>query len=164
MGYVGSYLWNLRRRVGGDVVLLPGASVLVEDADGRVLLVRRGDDGSWCMPGGGAERDSSFLSTAVAELREETGLSVEPDDLVAFASVSEPGVHRLTYPNGDVTHCFALWFHADRWTGDARADGEESVEVGFFGRDELPSPLMAPARLALDLFDRYRATGRFQAR
>lgn len=164
MGYVGSYLWGLRRRVGSDLVLMPGACVLVEDQRRRVLLIRRGDDGTWCMPGGAAERDSSFVSTAVTELREETGLVVGPDDLAAFASISEPRTHVLRYANGDVTHCFALWFHAERWGGELSVDGDESVDLGFFAREALPPGLMAPAALALDLFDAYQATGRFQAR
>jgi 8-oxo-dGTP pyrophosphatase MutT (NUDIX family) len=164
MGFIGSYLWHLRRRIGNDLVLMPGASVLVEDERGRVLLVRRGDDGTWCMPGGAAEPSSSFVQTAITELREETGLIARTENLTAYASISDPDVHVLHYPNGDVTHCFALWFHTRRWVGELAADGDESVDLGFFDRDELPADLMAPAVLALELFDRYRTTGLFQAR
>jgi ADP-ribose pyrophosphatase YjhB (NUDIX family) len=83
---------------------------LVTDDDNRVLLLRRADDGTWCMPGGAAEPGSSFATTALTELAEESGLVAHENDLVPFASISEPDVHVLTYPNGDVTHCFAMYF------------------------------------------------------
>ena len=84
VGFDDSYLGGLRKQVGNQLVLMPAASVLVLDVDGRVLLQHRSDDGSWCLPGGAAEVGSSFLRTALAELHEETGIEASPDDLVAF--------------------------------------------------------------------------------
>lgn len=166
MGFVGSYLWRLRQSVGHDLVLVPGSSVVVLDEDGAVLLLHRSDDGDWCLPGGGAEEGSSFRSTAQAELQEESGIEVALDDLVPFATVSEPDVHVLTYPNGDVSHCFAMLFAVVDWAGDEselRCD-EESTELRFFARDALPAPLAPATRFGLELYDRFVATGQFQAR
>jgi 8-oxo-dGTP pyrophosphatase MutT (NUDIX family) len=161
--FADSYLGRLRARIGNDLVLMPGASVLVLDEGERVLLLRRSDDGSWCMPGGAAELGGSFLATCVDELFEETGLRVEPADAVAFASISEAETHTINYPNGDVTHCFALWFVVRRWTGELVVD-DESVDIGFFDRSELPAGVAGPSLLALDLYDRYLETGAFQTR
>ena len=80
MPHRGSYLWNLRQKVGHDHVLMPGASVLVLHEQDRVLLTRRTDSDVWCMPGGAAEIGSSFASTAISELREETGLIAKEED------------------------------------------------------------------------------------
>jgi 8-oxo-dGTP pyrophosphatase MutT (NUDIX family) len=55
MAYANSYLWRLRQRVGNDLVLMPGAMVALRDADGKILLTKRGDDGTWCLPAGAAE-------------------------------------------------------------------------------------------------------------
>lgn len=76
MTYVGSYLWKLRQAVGSDLVLMPGAMLALEDSGGRVLLTRREDDGTWCLPAGAAEPEGSFARTAIDELGEETGLEV----------------------------------------------------------------------------------------
>lgn len=73
MGYRGSYLWRLRQTVGNDLVLMPGAMVALQRKDGSVLLTRRGDDGTWCLPAGAAEAGGSFARTAIDELAEETG-------------------------------------------------------------------------------------------
>src|SRR5260221_559485 len=51
-----SYLWRLRQTVGHDLVLMPGAMVAVQQADQRVLLTKRIDDRSWCLPAGGRSK------------------------------------------------------------------------------------------------------------
>ena len=74
MSFEGSSLWRVRQRVGNDLLLWPGATVLVEDADGRILLGLRRDNGEWAMPGGGAEEGGSFASTALTEPPAEANL------------------------------------------------------------------------------------------
>jgi hypothetical protein len=50
----------------------------------------------------------SFRTAAVADLEAETGIVVNPADLVPFASFSDPVDHRLVYPQGDKIPSFAL--------------------------------------------------------
>ncbi|MGZ8581481.1 MAG: NUDIX domain-containing protein [Actinomycetota bacterium] len=88
VGFEGTTLWRVRHKVGTDLVLWPGASVMVVRDDDRVLLAHRLDNGMWAIPGGGAEQGSSFADTAVTELREEVGLVADPADLEAFACIS----------------------------------------------------------------------------
>ena len=118
MSFEGSSLWRVRQKVGHDLLLWPGATVLLEDAEGRILLGLRRDNGEWAMPGGGAEEGGSFAATALDELREEVGLEADAADLVAFACVSEPADHLIPYPNGDLTHYFGIWFVLRRWRGE----------------------------------------------
>jgi len=59
-----------------------GAVVVME---GRVLLVRRGNEplkGHWSLPGGLLELGESLTDGVVREVREETGLTVEPVELI----------------------------------------------------------------------------------
>jgi len=163
MGFVGSYLWRLRQKVGSDLVLMPGAMVVLRDGAGRVLLTRRVDDGTWCLPAGGAEEGASFAATAAAELREETGAVVALEELRPFACLSRPELHTIEYENGDHTHCFAMCFWAESWSGELRADEEEVRELGFFALNELPDPLHPPSATGLALYGEYMRTGEFQA-
>jgi 8-oxo-dGTP pyrophosphatase MutT (NUDIX family) len=58
--------------------------VVLTDAGQRILLfhARTADSGDWWeLPGGGIEPGESYLDAAVRELREETGLSLDPDDV-----------------------------------------------------------------------------------
>jgi len=163
MGFEGSTLWSVRQKVGTDLVLWPGASVVVVHGDERVLLAKRLDNGTWAIPGGGAERGSSFTDTALSELREEVGLDADPADLVAFASISRVDNHLETYPNGDVTHYFGLWFELRRWRGEPVGDSEEMGEIAWADLDDLPEPLLRSTRVGFDLYRNWRESGRFQA-
>ncbi|WP_427018961.1 NUDIX hydrolase [Pseudarthrobacter sp. P1] len=64
-------------------------------SDGLVLLQRRADTGDWEFPSGGCEPGQSFRDCAVAELREETGIDVSPQEIVPFGSLSEAGKHSV---------------------------------------------------------------------
>ena len=107
MTFEGSSLWKVRRKVGTNLVLWPGATVLVQGEDGRVLLGLRGDTRDWAMPGGGAEEGSSFAGTAVTELREETGLIAEPADLVSCCAGGRanprPTARRCSSSSGSIS-------------------------------------------------------------
>jgi len=163
MGFEGTTLWRIRQQVGTELVLWPGASVMVVRDDGRVLLGRRLDNEMWAIPGGGAEEGSSFSETAIAELREEVGLEADAADLEGFASISRADNHLETYPNGDVTHYFGIWFVLRRWRGEPLGDGEEMGDVGWFDVDDPPQPLLRSTRVGFDLYRAWLETGRFQA-
>lgn len=98
MGFEGTTLWRIRKKVGTDLVLWPGASVMVVRDDARVLLGHRLDNGMWAIPGGGAEGGSSFADTAIAELREEVGLEADP---AAYACISRGRQPRRDLSNGE---------------------------------------------------------------
>jgi len=76
----------------------PGVVVLIEQ-DGQVLLGRRsGSYGAdkWCLPMGFIEYDEDFLSAAVREVKEETGLDVEIRSILSVVSnFLSPGLHTL---------------------------------------------------------------------
>ncbi|WP_432949791.1 NUDIX domain-containing protein [Kribbella sp. CA-253562] len=164
MGYVGSYTWRLRQRVGAELLLMPGAQVVVVGEAGRVLFQRRRDSGLWEFPAGAAEPGLSFRGTAVRELFEEAGLRVREEDSVPFASLSEPEVHEITYPNGDRMHCFALCFEARRWAGELRPEPDEVSGAGFWAVDEPPAVLQPQTEVVLGLYRAYLDSGAFQGR
>ena len=63
---------------------LVGVGAVIVD-DGRVLLVRRGTEpmlGKWTLPGGMLEVGESLTDGVIREVREETGLTVEPVELI----------------------------------------------------------------------------------
>jgi 8-oxo-dGTP pyrophosphatase MutT (NUDIX family) len=162
MPFEGSYLWQLRQRVGHDLLLTPGAAVAAQRGDGQVLFALRGDDGTWCLPGGSAERGGSFARTAVEELREETGLRVEEADLIPAACFSDAASHTLHYPNGDRTHYFSMCFLARRWEGEPTPDGDESLQLRFAPLDDLPRPFEPSTERAVALLRAYLDTDIFQ--
>jgi 8-oxo-dGTP pyrophosphatase MutT (NUDIX family) len=165
MSFSDSYLGQLRKRIGSELVLMPGAMIaLRRPADGRILLTRRADDGMWCLPAGAAEPGGSFAATAIGELKEEAGVTVAENDLIPFATLSEAALHTIVYPSGDETHCFAVCFLAERWRGAPRPDGEETTRAEFADPENTPSPIHRPTAHALELLNSYLRSGRFQLR
>lgn len=67
----------------GHVTPKVSADAAVLNADGQILLQRRSDDDTWCLPGGYTDANESPEETAIRETREETGLLVEPIELVS---------------------------------------------------------------------------------
>ena len=61
---------------------------------GRLLLVNAypGDESDlWCAPGGGVERHQDLGDNLRREVREETGLRIEPGRLLALSEFHDPG-------------------------------------------------------------------------
>jgi ADP-ribose pyrophosphatase YjhB (NUDIX family) len=71
-----------------------GCSVAAFDDSGRVVLIKRADNGRWALPGGYADVGTPPSANALRELHEETGFDAELERLVgvydnkSFASVS----------------------------------------------------------------------------
>ncbi len=75
----------VRHRLVGELGYITpkvGADAAIFDREGRILLVRRSDDGLWCLPCGWVEPNESPEEAAVREAREETGLEVQSRQLV----------------------------------------------------------------------------------
>ncbi len=109
--------------------------------DGRILLVRRADDRSWCLPGGRVEPGESVVAAAEREFREETGYPVDLSGL--FGVYSAPSVQTHRYPDGAVIQFVAVVFDGALRDAPASPLAGDTTEIGWFGPDELPSPLMA---------------------
>jgi ADP-ribose pyrophosphatase YjhB (NUDIX family) len=76
----------------------PGAVILIE-RDGQVLLGRRSGKvgtGQWGLPMGFIEFDEDFLTAAIREVKEETGLDVEIRSILSVVSnFLSPRLHSL---------------------------------------------------------------------
>jgi len=108
--------------------LVPAASAIVVNDDGTILLHRRADNGLWSIPGGAMEIGESIGQTVVREVREETGLDVEPETIVGV--YSDPG-HVVAYDDGEVRQQFSVCFHC-RLVGGQITTSDESSDVQFF--------------------------------
>jgi len=124
-------------------------------ADGRILLVRRTDDGTWCLPGGRVEFGESIEACARREFEEETGHVVELTGLLGVYSAPDDQIHR--YPDGEVVHFVGVVFEG-RAGLQARELAGDTTEARWFPTADLPANLMAsdvpPIRDALSRRDR----------
>jgi ADP-ribose pyrophosphatase YjhB (NUDIX family) len=95
--------------------------------DGRALLLRRGIEpsrGKWAQPGGFMEIDETVTEAAIRETLEETGLLVEPGEIVGLYARLEAAV-------------VVLVFEARIVGGEARQT-PEALELRPFSPAEIP--------------------------
>lgn len=128
------YIRGLRAKIGHDLIKAPGSGVVARTEDGRVMLVRRSDNGMWGVVGGWVSPGESVAETAVREALEETGHEVEILGLLGV--YSHPDITRGTYPNGDQAEFVNTIFEA-RVLRQVGGFDDETLEVRFFAPDEL---------------------------
>lgn len=127
------YVRELREKIGTTVLEVPSVSVIAFDASDRVLLVRHVEGDNWTTPGGMIEPYELPADAAVREMWEETGLHVALTHVIGvFGGTLCSG----TYANGDKVSWISTVFAARPLRGTARPDGEETLEVRYFSRQE----------------------------
>lgn len=113
----------------------PTASAVIRDEAGRILLARRAYDpgaGLWDLLGGFMNEGEEPLEALGRELREETGLEVEPEHFLGA------WLDRYADELDDAAPwTLNLYWTARAVSGDAQA-ADDVAELRWFGPDELP--------------------------
>ena len=86
LDYEESYVGQLRQLAGDRTLIVPAARAIIQDKDGKILLIRRRDNGQWDLPAGGIELGESITKCLKREVKEETGLEVYDPRLVDVVS------------------------------------------------------------------------------
>lgn len=105
------------------------AGIVVRD-DGRVLVIKRDDNGHWEAPGGVLELDESFEDGVRREVLEETGLEVTVERLTGVYKNLAHGIVALVYRCAPVS-------------GEPHAT-EEAREIRWLTKEEVRAA-MVPA-------------------
>ncbi|MCS6774655.1 MAG: NUDIX domain-containing protein [Anaerolineae bacterium] len=125
----------------------PGASAVVFDGEGRLLLHQRADNQHWALPGGGMDPGETIAQTCLREVREETGLEVAIVRLIGI--YSDPAQYAIArYPTGELHQILNVCFECRVIGGSLRLSAE-SIQVGFFDPSALPQPLLLPHRVRI---------------
>jgi ADP-ribose pyrophosphatase YjhB (NUDIX family) len=127
------YVRSLRDKIGNALLEVPTVSVFPFDERGRVLLVRDAQSRQWTSTGGMIEPHETPADAAVREVWEEAGVFVELTHLVG---VFGGPAHEVTYDNGDRLAWVSTVFGARPVAGTAQPDGVETIEAGWFTREE----------------------------
>jgi ADP-ribose pyrophosphatase YjhB (NUDIX family) len=132
---ISPHIARLRAAVGHELLVLPCATVLPVDAEGRVLLGwPAGTNEGWGTVGGAVDPGESPAEAAIREAREEIGVEVRLGRLLDVLGGPD---YEVTYPNGDRAAYVGAVYEATIVDGvPAPADGELS-KVAWFTREEL---------------------------
>ena len=122
--------------------------------EGRLLLIRRTDNGLWALPGGAQDFGEFIAEAAVRETIEETGVTVEVTDVVGI--YTNPA-HVVEYSDGEVRQQFSICFRAEYISGEPTTS-DESSEVRWVRQEELDTLDIHPSmRLRIDHGFEHRA-------
>lgn len=100
--------------------------------DGQLVLLRRGIEpgrGAWAQPGGFLEVDETVHEAAIRETLEETGLVVQPGEIIGLYTRLEAAV---------VTIAFEA-----RVVGGSATPTREALEIATFAPEAIPWPQLA---------------------
>lgn len=134
-------------RLGKQGKLRLGTSAIIFDADKRVLLTRRTDNGQWCLPGGAMDSGETAAEACEREVLEETGLHVRVKRLVGV--YSDPN-RLVIYPDGNKAFIVALSLEAEIVGGELGLSAE-TTEAGFFSLAEMETmPIFVNHKLRVE--------------
>ena len=126
--------------------------------DGKVLVVRRARppaNGLFTLPGGVVETGETLVEAVAREVREETGMTIEP---VALAGFREAIVRDA---QSRVERHFIILCFASRWRAGEPILNEELSEARWLEPAELGGLPTTPglAEIVAAAFDRLREAG-----
>jgi len=107
-----------------------GAATTIEDDEGRVLLVQRGNDpyrGWWTLPTGFVEYGEDAAETAAREVLEETGLLIHVT-----------GCRGIYFGAGDPRGASHVAVFAAERVGGTLMAGDDAADAQWFRADEVP--------------------------
>lgn len=101
--------------------------------NGEILLVHE-NNGTWSLPGGWCDVDQSVASNTEKEVREETGLIVDSEKIIAVQDWRRHNVRNYAY---GVIKIFVLC----KYLGGEFKKNMETIEIGYFNRENIPQNL-----------------------
>ena len=104
-----------------------GVSAAVFDPQGRLLLVNRVQDQTWCLPGGWADVNMTPEQSCAKEVIEETGIEVTVGPMIRIRT-------RLPGEFGSVHTSFHLLYLCEHTGGELKGS-IETTEPGFYNID-----------------------------
>jgi ADP-ribose pyrophosphatase YjhB (NUDIX family) len=129
--YVDEWMRSVGEGVAGYVTPKSAVGAVVYDDQARILLVQRADSGVWLYPTGWADVGYSASEVAVKEVLEETGITCEPEGVIAVLDGMRMGFTRIPL--------YSTVFLCRATGGSLQAHPLETADVGWFAEDELPA-------------------------
>ena len=150
-GYPVLFRMALDEKISHIPFIQTGSAIIIRNEKGEILLQERTDRNKWGLPGGCQDLGEDLRVTAVREVYEETGIKLDPDEIVLIDTLSGES-RRNSYPNGDIVYNNTSLYLADvSFSDESTFKGDKETKcLRFFNIDEIPNNL-----IDVDLIDTY---------
>ena len=126
----------LRKELGSAQIILPGGSAVIFNDEGQVMVVHEVSSNRWDLPSGFSDLGESSSATIVREVKEETGLTIEPVKLLGL--YTEPPYSQVKIANnGDQIQLVDLILECRIIEGEFNPQDNEVDGLKFMDIDEL---------------------------
>lgn len=135
----------------GYVTVAVGCGVIAFNERDEILLIQR-PTGKWWYPTGFCDVGLSPAENVAKEAREETGLIVQPERLLAVIDNKKYG--------SAARHIYSMLFYCRIVGGELKPNPLEAIAAGFFPLDRLPEPMHALDRKWIAVAREFHCEGR----
>lgn len=142
-GYPVFFRMSLDPKICHIPFIQTGSAIIIRNQNGEILLQERTDRNKWGLPGGCQDIGEDLRDTAVREAYEETGIRLNPEDIILIDTLSGES-RKNSYPNGDIVYNNTSLYLADVSIEDASnlKGDSETKRLKFFAPNEVPENLM----------------------
>ncbi|KJF17995.1 MULTISPECIES: NUDIX hydrolase N-terminal domain-containing protein [Acidithrix] len=130
------WLQSVGDGIPGYVTPKSAIATIVGNEKGEILLIQRSDSGIWLYPTGWADVGYSPSEVATKEVKEETGIDIEVVRVLAIIDGMRRGYTAVPL--------YSTMFYCRSIGGELKAHPLECRDVGWFSRNNLPSPMVRP--------------------
>lgn len=128
--FVQEWMDNIGEGIPGYVTPKVAVGAIVGNDRREILLVQRPHSGIWLYPTGWADVGYSAAEVVVKEVREETGIDVEPVQILGVVDGMRMGFTKFGM--------YLLLFHCRAVGGVLKPHPLETANCGWFARHSLP--------------------------
>lgn len=128
------YIANIRSKVGHIPMHSPVATAIIYK-EGKILLQKRQDNGTWAIHGGGIEVGEKYIDALYRELKEE--LNIVPVNPKLMGIFSGEELYNV-YPDGDQVYVLNHVFFVEEYEGNLEFLDGEVKEARWFDLNDLP--------------------------
>jgi len=146
------YQEEIRKKIGHDLLLMPGVAAVIRDENDSIL-VQRTTKGEWNLPAGAVDPGEKPAQAIVREVFEETGLVAKPVSLIAVTGGAPES--RKTYDNSDLVESTTTIFACEIVGGELKPQDDETAHLEYRALDDLPE---LPPEFRREIFE-IRDTG-----
>ncbi len=132
---ISNYYRKLREKVGTDLLLLPSVAAVIRNEKSQILFQYPRNSEYWSLPAGAIEPGESPAEAVVREVREETGLTIEPINIIGVFGGEK---FRHIYANGDQVEYQVTIYECKIVSGTLEAVDGESEILKYFKEDNVP--------------------------